>query len=129
MTNCDKEVKQEDITRRIKLEFKNGTWTWRSPNNSNYYTITILEELKYALLSESDKVESMERNIIDGERPSICIAYNRDTKHFQLAISDMTEGIEVGFIQAFILLVSRETLGIKDKKSETLEQIRKLLSE
>lgn len=124
--DCGKNEK-ESITKRVKLEAnKEGKFLIINNGLTDYFTLTILESVKHALITDSDKLESVERTVIDFSNPSICIAYNSEDGRIQLAVNDIAEGLEVGFITTLSQIIIRDLLGISNNQ-DTLRKIKELL--
>lgn len=127
--NCkEKEFEFDEVTARIRITLgQDGVHIQENVFN-NLYLLSILREIEYAILSNSEKIESHESVILDGSEPFICLAYNKEDGRIQISANDVIEENYLGVLTLGKLSLVSSILGFVDNTNEeTLRKIKEIL--
>lgn len=127
--NCkDEEFEFDEVTARIRIELKEEGINVRENIYNNIYLISVLRKIEHAILSDSDKIESHENLILDGDEPFMCLAFNKKDGRIQISSNDIIEDNYLGVLTLARLSIISSVLGFVDNSNEeTLQQIKEIL--
>jgi len=104
---------KREATSRVRIIIKDGNISVKTKNIFSYYeTITILSTAISMLgTGKHAELDSYEWKYFDGSDPSICLAYNIETKELQISINDIAENMEIGLLEVSKDIVMKDILG------------------